>query len=445
MTNTKHDQPVTIIGGGLAGSEAAWQLARRNIRVRLYEMRPTRYSPAHSSDGLAELVCSNSLRSSDLFSAVGLLKEEMRHLDSLVMKAADHTAVPAGKALAVNRDDFSAMITETLERCDEIEIIREEITSVPEEDTGYTIIATGPLTSDLLAESLTRITGGERLFFYDAIAPIIHADSLNRDIIYQKSRYDDGPGDYLNCPMDREQYLAFINGIKQAPKVPLKDFEDEKYFEGCLPVEVMISRGDDTLRYGPMKPVGLADPRTGRDPYGVVQLRMENRAGTLYNMVGFQTKLTHGAQKEIFRTIPGMENCEFARLGSIHRNTFLCAPELLLPTLQLKARSQLFIAGQLSGVEGYVESSSMGILAGLNCALLMEGSKPLIPPPATALGALINHLTATSSKHFQPSNVNFGLFPPWEKKVPKRMRGQKRAETALDQLRQWQMANNIQL
>ncbi len=435
--------PVTIVGGGLAGSEAAWQIAKRNCRVKLIDMKPRKFSPVHKTTDFAELVCSNSFRSNDPHSAVGLLKEEMRRSDSLIMRIADETTVPAGKALAVDRAIFAQKVTGALENHSFIEITREEIFKIPPATSSYTILATGPLTSDPLAEALTTLTGRDRLAFYDAIAPILHAESLNRDIIYSKSRYDDGVGDYLNCPMDKETYLHFINQIGKAECVPLKSFEDIKYFEGCLPVEVIRSRGDDTLRFGPMKPVGLEDPKTGRIPYAVVQLRMENKQGTTYNMVGFQTKLTYREQKRIFRLIPGMENVEFARLGSIHRNTFICAPELLQPTLQFKSRPDLLLAGQLSGVEGYIESAAMGLLAGINSARLTLDTSPVVPPPATALGALVSHLTLSEAKKFQPSNINFGLFPPWEKKVPKRLRGQMRAEKSLETLKNWQMEENI--
>ena len=428
MTLKKDHTPVTIIGGGLAGCEAAWQLARRNCPVVIYDMKPHRYSPAHQSEALAELVCSNSLRSNDPYSAVGLLKDEMRQLDSVIMHCADITAVPAGKALAVDRDIFSAKMTEIISGHPLISVVRQEIAAIPEPGEAPVILATGPLTSDALADSLASLTGKERLFFYDAIAPIIYADSLDMTIVYRKSRYDDGPGDYLNCPMEKDEYERFIAELAEAECMPLHDFEDAKYFEGCLPIEVIRSRGDDTLRFGPMKPVGLEHPTTGKTPYSVVQLRKENRQETLYNMVGFQTKLTYNEQKRIFRMIPGLENAQFARLGSIHRNTFVSAPELLLPTLQTKNRPDLFIAGQLSGVEGYVESAAMGLVAGLNCSRMVQGKDILPLMPETALGALIGHLTKSDPRHFQPSNVNFGLFPAWEKKVPKRMRGQVRAE-----------------
>lgn len=434
---------ITIIGGGLAGAEAAWQAAERGCSVTIYDMKPLSFSPAHSSEDLAELVCSNSFRSDDIGSAVGLLKEEMRRCNSLIMRAAGECRVPAGKALAVDRDGFAAMITSTLTDHPGITIIRQEVRTLPPESDSPVILATGPLTSDSLTDDLVRLTGRERLAFYDAIAPIVSAESLNMAIIYRKSRYDEGPGDYLNCPMDKECYQHFIAALNSGKYVPLKAFEEPKYFEGCLPVEVIASRGEDTLRFGPMKPVGLPDPRTGRDPYAVVQLRMENREGTTYNMVGFQTKLTYSEQQRIFRMIPGMEQAEFVRLGSIHRNTFVCAPEVLLPSLEVKMRPDILLAGQLSGVEGYVESAAMGLLAGINAARKAVGLLPAVPPPETALGALIQHLTASDPRYFQPSNVNFGLFPAWEKKVPKRLRGPKRAETALAALADWLQNNGI--
>ena len=455
---TKNNQ-IQIIGGGLAGCEAAWQAASRGCAVRLFDMKPHRFSPAHHSPLLAEMVCSNSLRSDARNSAVGLLKEEMRRLDSLIMLVAAETAVPAGKALAVNRDHFSAKITQHLEQHPLVEIVRQEQTEIPSPADAPIILATGPLTSEAMTDSLVKLTGRDRLAFYDAIAPIVHAESLDMDIVYLKSRYDDGPGDYLNCPMNKDEYYAFIAALKEADTVPLKDFEEVKYFEGCLPIEVMVARGDNTLRFGPMKPVGLDDPRTGKWPYAVVQLRKENRQGTLYNLVGFQTKLTYAEQKRIFRMIPGLAQADFARLGSIHRNTFVCAPELLEPTLQLKSRPDLFLAGQLSGVEGYVESTAMGLLAGINASRMVKGKSLVVPPPETALGALITHLTQSNPKHFQPSNVTFGLFPEWDqkgdqnggqkpgKKIPKtgkQLRGELRAGKALEVLAEWQRQNDLQ-
>ncbi len=437
---------IEIIGGGLAGCEAAWQAASRGCAVRLFDMKPHRFSPAHSSPLLAEMVCSNSLRSDAQNSAVGLLKEEMRRLGSLIMLAAQETAVPAGKALAVNRELFSQNITEHLEQHPLVEIVRQEMTEIPDPGESPIILATGPLTSEAMTDSLVQLTGRERLAFYDAIAPIVHSESLDMTIIYLKSRYDDGPGDYLNCPMNKEEYFAFITALKEGDTVPLKEFEEVKYFEGCLPIEVMVARGDNTLRFGPMKPVGLDDPRTGRWPYAVVQLRKENKQGTLYNLVGFQTKLTYPEQKRIFRMIPGLEQADFARLGSIHRNTFVCAPELLEPTLQLKSRPDLFLAGQLSGVEGYVESTAMGLLAGINASRMITGQPLVIPPPETAMGALITHLTQSEPKHFQPSNITFGLFPEWAPDLPKmskRQRGDLRAGTALEAMAVWQRDHEL--
>lgn len=428
---------ISIIGGGLAGCEAAWQAVVRGCPVTLFDMKPMKFSPAHESELLGELVCSNSFRSDDITSAVGLLKEEMTMLDSLVMKIARNTAVPAGKALAVDRTKFAEEMTRVIEGHEKIRVVREEIVTLPEIGPAPVILATGPLTSDGMANSLSQLTGHDRLAFYDAIAPIVEKDSLNMDIIYQKSRYDDGPGDYLNCPMDKEQYSLFVKELNNGTCVALKDFEDAKYFEGCLPIEVMSSRGDETLRFGPMKPVGLPDPATGRDPYAVLQLRKENIEGSHYNMVGFQTKLTYSEQKRIFRLIPGMETARFSRLGSIHRNTFICAPELLLPTLQLQSRPNLLLAGQLSGVEGYIESAAMGLLAGINVARLFGNEQPVTPPSGTALGALINHLITSPAKRFQPSNVNFGLFPPLGRKVPKKLRGKIRSEQARVLMGKW--------
>lgn len=441
---TAEGRQLNIIGGGLAGSEAAWQASRLGCRVSLYEMKPNLFSPAHQSSLLAELVCSNSLRSEAVTSAVGLLKEEMRRMGSLILEAAEKTRVPAGKALAVDREKFAQYITEKIQVCENITIVRDEVRNLPAPgpDAGITVIATGPLTSDSLADSLETMTGKDHLAFYDAIAPIIAAESLNRDIVFQASRYDEGPGDYLNCPMDKARYERFIAELAEAEKVPLKSFEKQKYFEGCLPIEVMLERGPETLRFGPMKPVGLLDPHTGREPYAVVQLRKENREGSLYNMVGFQTKLTYGEQKRIFRLIPGLEQAEFTRLGSIHRNTFVCGPELLLPSLQMKKRHDLLMAGQITGVEGYVESTAIGLLAGLNSARLLLGQSPVVPPPETGLGSLITHLTTGEPKRFQPSNINFGLFPGLGKKVPKRFRGEKYAERALQGLQKWQEALN---
>jgi len=435
---------VRIIGGGLAGCEAAWQVAQRGVPVCLYEMKPNRYSPAHELPLLGELVCSNSLRSNAPDTAAGLLKEEMRRLGSLVMRVADETAVAAGTALAVDRRQFAQGLTEAIERHPLITVIREEVEQIPSPEDGPVILAAGPLLTGALADHLQRLTGGDHLAFYDAIAPIVDADSLDWNIVYRKSRWDDeGPGDYLNCPMSREQYEHFIEVLAAAETVPLHAFETPHYFEGCLPVEVMCERGPDTLRFGPMKPIGLAHPVTGEKFYAVVQLRAENSEGTAYNLVGFQTKLTYGAQQRVFRTIPGLERAVFLRLGSIHRNTFVCAPLVLDASLQMQRVPGMFLAGQISGVEGYIESTAMGLLAGMHAARRVQGKPLHIPPPATAHGALIAHLVQSDPKHFQPSNVNFGLFPPLVftgKKIPKKERGRHRAKLALELLAQWQQS-----
>ncbi len=422
--------PVTVIGGGLAGCEAAWQLLRRGCRVRLCEMKPERFSPAHKSPLLAELVCSNSLRSDDIHNAVGLLKEEMRRMDSLLLAAAAATSVPAGKALAVDRTAFSRFIEEKLSENQNLEIIRGEITEIPPE--GVVIIASGPLTSDGLAAALVRLTNAGSLSFYDAISPIIEAESIDLTKVFVASRYGHGTPDYLNCPLSRDEYETFWKMLTEAENVPLRDFEEKKFFEGCLPIEVIAKRGIETLAYGPMKPVGLIDPRTGAQPYAAVQLRREDREGVLYNIVGFQTKMTWTEQRRVLRMIPGLENAEFARYGSIHRNTFIDSPRLLLPTLQLRSAERIFFAGQITGVEGYVESAAMGLVAGVNVARLLSGKELRPPPPETALGALIGHLTNREFKTFQPMNVTFGLFPPLPGRVPKKERGALYAERALE-------------
>jgi methylenetetrahydrofolate--tRNA-(uracil-5-)-methyltransferase len=425
---------ITVIGGGLAGSEAAWQAARRGVKVRLYEMKPQKFSPAHQSPFLGELVCSNSLRAEGIESAVGLLKEEMRRLNSLIMTAALATRVPAGKALAVDRGEFAAQITRALEAEPLIEIIREEVAAPDPEQT--TIIATGPLTSEPLAEALGKLTGQKNLHFYDAIAPIVAAESIDMQKVFRASRYGAGD-DYLNCPFSEAEYAAFYEALTSAEQAPLKSFEEPRYFEGCLPVEIMAARGFRTLLFGPMKPVGLTDPKTGRQPFAVVQLRCENREGTLYNLVGFQTKLKYGEQERVFRLIPGLEHAEFERLGSIHRNTFIHSPGILSAYLNFLQYPQIFLAGQISGVEGYVESAAMGLLAGLNAAR-QAASRPMTTPPReTALGALIGHLTNTESRDFQPMNVNFGLFSPLEGRIPKKLRGGAYAERALAALESW--------
>jgi methylenetetrahydrofolate--tRNA-(uracil-5-)-methyltransferase len=425
---------VIIIGGGLAGSEAAWQAARQGVRVYLYEMKPQKFSPAHQSRLLGELVCSNSLRAEGQESAVGLLKEEMRRLDSLIMAAALATRVPAGKALAVDRGAFAAYITTALESEPRVTLVREEVQEVALDRT--TIIATGPLTSEPMATSLARLTGQKHLHFYDAIAPIVVADSIDPGKVFRASRYRAGE-DYLNCPFSEAEYARFYHALTSAAQVPLRAFEEPRYFEGCLPVEIMAARGYQTLLFGPLKPVGLIDPQTGHQPFAVAQLRAENREGTLYNLVGFQTKLKYGEQERVFRLIPGLEQAEFVRLGSIHRNTFIHSPGLLSAHLNFLVYPHLFLAGQISGVEGYVESAAMGLLAGLNAARQVK-SRPLIAPPReTALGALLYHLTNTATKDFQPMNVNFGLFQPLPSRIPKKLRGGAYAARALQALEEW--------
>jgi methylenetetrahydrofolate--tRNA-(uracil-5-)-methyltransferase len=433
---TVHKELVTVIGGGLAGCEAAWQLLRRDHRVCLCEMKPSRFSPAHKSPLLAELVCSNSLRSNTPDNAVGLLKEEMRRLDSLIMAAADATSVPAGKALAVDRRAFSSLVEDRLTSQPGLELIRGEIADIPID--GTVIVATGPLTSDALARSIGAQTGGEYLYFYDAISPIVEGESINRNCVFEASRYGHGEADYLNCPMDRETYERFWKALSEAEEVPLHAFEAMKCFEGCLPVEVIARRGIETLAHGPMKPVGLSDPLTGRQPHAVVQLRREDKAGILYNIVGFQTKLTWPEQRRIFRMIPGLEQAEFARYGSVHRNTFLNAPTLLAPSLQLRSRPQLFFAGQITGVEGYVESSAIGLLAGINASRFLKCAELISPPAETALGALIGHIQNTDRKAFQPMNVTFGLFPPLLGRIRKKDRGIQYARRSLEVLALWQ-------
>jgi len=408
---------IHVIGGGLAGSEAAWQIAEAGVPVVLHEMRPTRGTDAHKTDGLAELVCSNSFRSDDKdYNAVGLLHEEMRRSNSLIMREGDKAAVPAGGALAVDRDIFSEGVTKALENHPLITIERGEI-EVPDESWGSVIIATGPLTSPALAKTVQDIGGEDELAFFDAIAPIIHKDSIDFDTVWLQSRYDKGSGtDYINCPMNKDQYTLFITELLNADKTEFKEWEKSTpYFEGCMPIEVMASRGVDTLRFGPMKPVGLTDPKTGTRPYAVVQLRQDNALGTLYNMVGFQTKMKYGEQTRVFKLIPGLENAEFARLGGLHRNTFINSPRLLDKMLRMKARPAWRFAGQITGCEGYVESAAVGLMAGRFAALEQLDGEIAAPSMNTAMGALLNHITGGGdAETFQPMNVNFGLFPPLE-------------------------------
>jgi methylenetetrahydrofolate--tRNA-(uracil-5-)-methyltransferase len=436
--------PVHIVGGGLAGSEAAWQLAQRQVPVVLHEMRPVRQTDAHQTDTLAELVCSNSFRSDDAENnAVGLLHEEMRRCGSLIMQAADANKVPAGGALAVDRDGFSAAVQDAIATSDYVTITRDELTGLPPADWDTVIIATGPLTAPPLAEAIRALTGEESLAFFDAIAPIVYTDSIDFSVAWYQSRYDKpGPGggsaDYINCPLNEDQYNAFIDAVLAGDKTAFKEWEDTPYFDGCLPIEVMAERGRQTLAFGPMKPVGLTNPH-GDKPYAVVQLRQDNALGTLYNMVGFQTKLKYGEQTRIFRTIPGLENAQFARLGGLHRNTFLRSPKILDGTLRCTADPRIRFAGQITGVEGYVESAAVGLLTGLFCAMERHGETVVPPPPTTALGALIGHIAGGAmAETFQPMNVNFGLFPPLEQRVKKRERRQAMSRRALADLDAWQ-------
>lgn len=428
---------LTIIGGGLAGTEAAWQAAQRGITVSLYEMRPVRQTPAHVSDHLAELVCSNSLGSDLPDRAPGLLKSEIRRLDSLILQAAGQAAVPAGGALAVDREQFALEVTRRIESHPRIELRREEVTRIPDTPT---IIATGPLTSDTLAAELANLSGKEYLYFYDAISPIVEADSINMEIAFRASRYERGDqdeGDYINCPFTAEEYMTFITALREAEKITLKKFEqeDEHFFEMCLPVEELARRGDKALAFGPMRPVGLRDPRTGQRPYAILQLRQDNLAGTLYNLVGFQTNLKWGEQRRVFRLIPGLEKAEFMRYGMMHRNTYINSPMLLQPTMQWHNRSDLFFAGQITGVEGYVGNAATGLLAGINAARLLQGQPLVTLPQTTMLGALCHYVTHAEPKDFQPMKANFGLMPPTEKKIRnKRARYQAYADRALQDL-----------
>ncbi|WP_052200335.1 FADH(2)-oxidizing methylenetetrahydrofolate--tRNA-(uracil(54)-C(5))-methyltransferase TrmFO [Exiguobacterium sp. ZOR0005] len=430
-------QRVTVIGAGLAGSEAAWQLAKRGIQVDLYEMRPVRQTPAHHTDQFAELVCSNSLRANGLQNAVGVLKEEMRTLDSLILKAADTASVPAGGALAVDRHDFAGFVTDTLKNHPNVTVHNEEIQAIPD---GIVIVATGPLTSPDLSASLKAFTGEDYLYFYDAAAPILDGETIDREKVYLKSRYDKGEAAYLNCPMTEEEFDVFYEELVKAEVVPLKEFEKEIYFEGCMPFEVIAQRGKKTLLFGPMKPVGLEDPKTGKRPHAVVQLRQDNSAGTLFNLVGFQTHLKWGEQKRIIQLIPGLENAEIVRYGVMHRNTFINSPNLLKPTYQARTRDTLFFAGQMTGVEGYVESAASGLLAGINAAKLIQGEELVVLPRETMLGSMAHYITTTDGKHFQPMNANFGLVPSLEdapKKMKKQERYEKYANRALETIQQF--------
>jgi methylenetetrahydrofolate--tRNA-(uracil-5-)-methyltransferase len=425
-----NEQPyVTVVGAGLAGSEAAWQIAQSGVRVKLYEMRPKTQTPAHHTDKFAELVCSNSLRANSLTNAVGVLKEEMRRFDSVIIGAADKCAVPAGGALAVDRHEFAQYVTDAVRNHPLVEVVNEEVTEIPE---GIVVIATGPLTSPALSEKLKALTGEEYLYFYDAAAPIIERDSIDMDKVFVASRYDKGEAAYLNCPMTEEEFNHFYEALITAEEVPLKEFEKEIYFEGCMPIEVMAKRGRQTMLFGPLKPVGLIDPRTGKQPFAVVQLRQDNSAATLYNIVGFQTHLKWPEQKRVFSLIPGLENCEIVRYGVMHRNTFINSPKLLRPTYQYKERDTLFFAGQMTGVEGYVESAASGLLAGLNAARLAKGEELLVLPPETVMGSMARYITTADPDNFQPMNANFGLVPELPKRIRnKREKNEKLAERAL--------------
>ncbi|GIP46679.1 methylenetetrahydrofolate--tRNA-(uracil-5-)-methyltransferase TrmFO [Paenibacillus sp. J53TS2] len=425
---------VTVIGAGLAGSEAAWQIASRGIPVVLYEMRPVVKTPAHHTDKFAELVCSNSLRANGLTNAVGVLKEEMRMLNSLVLGAADRNAVPAGGALAVDRDGFSGEITRTLSEHPLIEVVNEEITEIPTE--GIVVIATGPLTSPALSEQIRKLTGEDYFYFYDAAAPIVEKESIDMNKVYLASRYDKGEAAYLNCPMTEEEFDAFYEALINAEVAQLKDFEKEVYFEGCMPIEIMMRRGKQTALFGPMKPVGLVNPHTGKLPHAVVQLRQDNAAGTLYNLVGFQTHLKWGEQKRVFSMIPGLENAEFVRYGVMHRNTFINSPRLMMPTYQLKTRPTLFFAGQMTGVEGYVESAASGLIAGINAARAAADTEGIVFPEDTTLGSMARYITTADFEHFQPMNANFGLFPKLDIRYRKKAeKNEALAHRALNSLR----------
>jgi len=415
---------INVIGAGLAGSEAAWQAAQAGVAVKLYEMRPKKSTEAHHTNNFAELVCTNSLRGNNLTNAVGVLKEEMRRLDSVIITSADKTAVPAGGALAVDRDDFSALVTKRVKEHPLVTVIEEEITEIPD---GITVIATGPLTSEPLSKAIQAFNGSEGFYFYDAAAPIVDKSTINMDKVYLKSRYDKGEAAYLNCPMNEEEFYAFREALVNAEVVPLKEFEKEKFFEGCMPIEVMAGRGPKTMLFGPMKPVGLEDPKTGKRPYAVIQLRQDNAAASLYNIVGFQTHLKWGEQKRVFRMIPGLEEAEFVRYGVMHRNSFMNSPELLQQTYQSKKREDLFFAGQMTGVEGYVESAASGLMAGINAAKLAKGEAPIIMPQETTIGSMAYYITHAEGKHFQPMNANFGLLP----ELPERIRDKKSRYEAL--------------
>ena len=433
------NKELIIVGGGLAGSEAAWQAARAGVRVVLYEMRPVRQTPAHETAHLAELVCSNSLGSMLVNKAPGLLKAELRGLGSLILACAEQTAVPAGSSLAVDRTNFAELVSRRVEEHPLITVVREEMEGIP---GGPAIIASGPLTSEALAADLQRLSGEEHLYFYDAVSPIVHADSIDMNIAFRQSRYDQGEqvqGDYINCPLNKEEYDGLVRAMLGADTITLKQFEreDPHFFEGCMPVEAMAARGHDALAYGPLRPVGLIDPRAGKRPYAVVQLRQDNVSASLYNMVGFQTNLRWGEQKRVLQLIPGLQSAEFLRYGMMHRNTYINSPRLLQPTLQLRSRADLFFAGQITGVEGYMGNAGTGLAAGINAARLLQGNSPVIFPTGTMLGALCHYVTHADPKDFQPMKANFGLFPPPQAKMSKRDRGLWYAQRALTKMRRF--------
>ena len=426
---------IRVIGGGLAGCEAAYQIAKRGIKVKLYEMKPSLFSPAHSSSNLAEIVCSNSFKSKSITNACGLLKEELRMLDSLLIKCADKTSIPAGQALAVDREKFSKLVTEEIEKLDNVQIIREEFSSSLEKDNCITIIATGPLTSEKMEKQISKITGEDKLHFYDAAAPIVEKDSINMNIAFYGDRYGkEGDNSYINLPFNEEEYKRFYNELINAEVVTLHEFEKREIFEGCMPIEVMAKRGEDTIRFGPLKPVGFIDPRTGEKPYAIVQLRQDNESGTLYNLVGFQTNLKFGEQKRVFSLIPGLENAEFVKYGVMHRNTYINSPILLNSTFNLKSKPNIFFAGQITGVEGYVESIASGLSAGINAVKILSNMKLLEFPEETVIGALSKYIS-TRNNRFQPMNANFGILPPLEEKIKdKQEKYKKQAERSLNNI-----------
>src|SRR6266404_5959373 len=438
---------ISVIGGGLAGVEAAWQAARAGVRVRLYEMRPIKQTPAHRTDKLAEIVCSNSLKSDEPGTASFLLKEELRRGHSLVMEAATATRVPAGAALAVDRQRFAEYITERIEAHSNIEIVREEATTIPRD--AITIVATGPLTSEALTFEIMKLTGNDQLYFYDAIAPIVAADSVDRSIAFPAARYGKGGDDYLNCPFNEEQYSDFYQALVEANSVPLQRFEETRWFEACLPIEELARRGVDTLRFGPMKPVGLRDPRTGREPYAAVQLRHENLMADAYSLVGFQNHLRYGEQARVIRLIPGLQEAEFLQFGQIHRNTYICSPRVLDPTMQMRGRPNIFFAGQITGVEGYIESEAMGWIAGVNAARMAAGRKLIEAPPLSATGALARYVSQAKTKNFQPVNITFALLQPLAEPDQRRLRKKRdrrqlQVELALKEWEVWLQENQHQ-